>query len=71
MRIIIAMKKDDEGFWLVACPKDKKDVPMYQCAGSFIKGKQICDHVRMVSFGGDQSQVQCLYPEKTQFREET
>jgi len=64
MKTIEAKGKDEEGFWLILCPKEKSEVPVYHCAGSFVRGKWICDHVRMASMGIEKAYVKCLYPEK-------
>lgn len=64
MKMIKAERKDDEGFWLILCPKDEKEVPVYQCAGSFVKGEPICDHVLVAVIGGFSTEVECLWPEK-------
>ena len=49
MSVIVAEMKDSEGFWRILCPKDGKKVPIYQCAGSYVKGKRACDYLRSVS----------------------
>jgi len=61
MKVIVAEKKDDEGFWLISCPKDGKKVPIYQCAGSYIRGKRSCDFLRSVSIGKEKAKVECLW----------
>ena len=66
MKVIVAEMKDVEGFWCILCPKDGKKVPIYQCAGSFVRGKPICDHVQSVSMSKEEAKVECLWPEKTQ-----
>jgi len=64
MNRIIAEKRDEEGFWLILCPKEEKEIPIYHCAGSFVKGKPVCEHVRMASMGIEKAYVKCLYPKK-------
>lgn len=74
MKMIIAKKRDDEGFWLIPCPKEGKEVPDYVCAGSFVRGKPTCNHVQTVLIerffrreprsrrAG--TKVECLWPEE-------
>lgn len=64
MTRIVAERRDDEGFWLFLCPKVKKEVPIYHCAGSFVRGTPICDYVRITSTGIEGAYVKCLYPKK-------
>ena len=74
MKMIIAERKDDEGFWLILCPKEGKEVPVYHCAGSFVKGKPTCGHVQTVSISEFfrqeprterlSAKVECLWPEE-------
>lgn len=62
-QLLKATRKDDEGFWLIPCPKiEYAGVPVYNCAGSFVKGKWICDFVQSASMGLDSAEVECLWP---------
>lgn len=61
MKVIVAEMKDDEGFWRILCPKDGEKVPIYQCAGSYVRGKRACEYMRSVSIGKEEAKVECLW----------
>lgn len=60
--------KDDEGFYLILCPKEEKKLADYNCLGSFVRGIETCKHLLRGSVGPEDAQMLCLYPEE---REET
>ena len=62
MSLLVAEMK--KGFWHILCPKEEKRVPIYRCIGSFVKGNQTCDSLRMATVSLDGARVKCLYPEK-------
>jgi len=64
MKVIVAEKKDDEGFWLISCPKEEKRTPIYQCIGSFVKLTGTCSSVQNAVVSEDGARVTCLWPEK-------
>ncbi len=64
MKVIIAEMKGVEGFWRILCPKDGEKVPIYHCAGSFVKGIGTCDYLGLASMGIKEAKVECLWPEK-------
>lgn len=65
MKSIISERKDEEGFSLILCPKEKKEVPIYRCAGSFVKGTDTCEFMRYATMGaGTTETVTCMWPEK-------
>lgn len=80
MKTLNAERRDEEGFWLIPCPKKREEfqrnkiiqlrveVPDYQCIGSFVRGIETCKHLLRGSVGPEGAQMLCLYPDE---REET
>ncbi len=62
---IIAVKRNEEGFWLILCPdgEEGKEVPDYHCVGSFTRGKPTCKHMMVAAIGAYEAVIQCLWPE--------
>ena len=44
----------------VYCPKEKKDVPVWYCLGSFTQGREKCPHIiKATVYGGETAEVKC------------
>lgn len=71
MKVIISKRKNEEGFWLILCPKEGKEVPDYVCAGSFYRGVRTCAHVQAASIGPEGAQTKCLWPEEREELDES
>lgn len=69
MKRIISERRDDEGFSLIMCPKEKKEVPIYQCAGSFVQNTETCKSVQYMTMGVGTETVTCLWPEERKVEE--
>jgi len=76
MKTLNAERRDEEGFWLIPCPKKREEfqrnkiiqlrveVPDYQCIGSFVRGTETCKHLQSGSVGPEGAQMKCLWPEE-------
>ena len=76
MEILIAERKDDEGFWVIPCPKRAEEVEhagpswaargrvaVYVCIGSPIRGIDTCPHMQVGTTGVIGAEIECLWPE--------
>lgn len=46
----------------VYCPKDKKEVPIWYCLGSFTQKKILCPHLtRVTIYRGKSAEVECSW----------
>ena len=75
MKTLIAKRKDDEGFWVIPCPKRSKEVEhagpsvaVYVCIGSLIRGIDTCPHMQVGTTGAIGAEIECLWPERARFK---
>ena len=78
MKTLNAERRDEEGFWLIPCPKKREEfqrnkiiqlrveVPDYQCLGSFVQNVQTCEHLRSGTVSVEGAEMKCEYPEKVE-----
>lgn len=64
MKTLNAVGKDDEGFYLISCPKKREEIPDYICLGSYIRGVGTCKHLQTGSVGPMDARMLCLWPEE-------
>uniref|UniRef100_A0A6M3LUV3 Uncharacterized protein n=1 Tax=viral metagenome TaxID=1070528 RepID=A0A6M3LUV3_9ZZZZ len=64
MKVIVAEKKDDEGFWTILCPREGKRIPIYQCIGSLVRVIKTCVSLKRGTYSKDAARVTCLWPEE-------
>ena len=64
MSTITAEMKDEEGFWTILCPREKKKIPIYRCIGSFVKATETCSSIRASTVSLDGATVKCLWPKE-------
>ena len=49
----------------VYCPKDKKEVPVWHCIGSYTQGRQQCPNIiHAAVFGNERAKVHCKHSPK-------
>lgn len=56
------MKSKLETAPLVFCPREKKEIPVWNCLGSFVQQKATCEFVGSVTIAKGKATVECLCP---------